>query len=208
MLARSNVLFELSKSDLIQKFQFHQPVEYHQESTRRVSHLANKPLRKASVLIGFVERKGELSVVLTRRASHLKHHPGQISFPGGKYEESDASLLDTAIREANEEIGIDPKHIHIIGQMPELITVSHFSVTPVIAFIDANFSMVIDENEVDEAFEVPVDHLLDSSKLFSHTFTINNANHRVFGIPYKRHFIWGMTAQIIQAMQQHIMKTN
>ncbi|MGF1694553.1 CoA pyrophosphatase [Vibrio lamellibrachiae] len=201
-------MFELNKSNLIQKFQFQQPVSYHAESMKRVSHLTNRPLRKASVLVGFIERPHGLSVVLTRRAKHLRHHPGQISFPGGKYEESDSSLLFTAIRETHEEVGIDPSHIQVFGQMPELITVSHFSVTPVLAFINPNYSMSIDPNEVDEAFEIPVSFMLDKRQLYSHLFTINQHDHRVFGLPYKNHFIWGMTAQIIQAMQQHIMTIN
>ncbi|MCK6261825.1 CoA pyrophosphatase [Vibrio sp. ZSDE26] len=201
-------MFELKKNDLIQKFQFQQPVSYHAESIKRVSHLANQPLRKASVLVGFIERPQGLSVVLTKRAKHLKHHPGQISFPGGKYEESDPSLLYTAIRETQEEVGISPEHIDIFGQMPELITVSHFSVTPVLAFISPSYSMSIDRNEVDEAFEIPVSFMLDKKQLHSHLFTINQNSHRVFALPYKNHFIWGMTAQIIQAMQQHIMATN
>ncbi|OIQ26607.1 CoA pyrophosphatase [uncultured Vibrio sp.] len=209
LLSEGNALFELNKSDLIQKFQFHQPVSYHAESTKRVSHLENNALRKASVLVGFIERPQGLSVVLTKRAKHLRHHPGQISFPGGKYEESDTSILYTAIRETHEEVGIDPKYISIFGQMPELVTVSHFSVTPVLAFIDPDYSMSIDPNEVDEVFEIPVSHLLDEHQLFSHLFTINHHHHhRVFALPYKHHFIWGMTAQIIQAMQQHIMATN
>ncbi|MEZ8823164.1 CoA pyrophosphatase [Vibrio amylolyticus] len=201
-------MFELNKSDLIQKFQFHQPVSYHAESTKRVSHLENNTLRKASVLVGFIERPQGLSVVLTKRAKHLRHHPGQISFPGGKYEESDTSLLATAIRETQEEVGIDPKYISIFGQMPELVTVSHFSVTPVLAFIDPDYSMLIDPNEVAEVFEIPVNHMLDRQQLYSHLFTINHHHHRVFALPYKNHFIWGMTAQIIQAMQQHIMSIN
>ncbi|WGW01873.1 CoA pyrophosphatase [Vibrio sp. YMD68] len=204
----ANTLFELNKNDLIQKFQFQQPVNYHVESTKRVSALAQRPLRKASVLVGFIERPHGLSVVLTKRAKHLKHHPGQISFPGGKYEESDPSILFTAIRETQEEVGIDPEHIEIFGQMPELTTVSHFSVTPVLAFISPNHSKSIDPNEVDEAFEMPVSYMLDKKQLHSYLFMVNKDHHRVFALPYKHHFIWGMTAQIIQAMQQHIMINN
>ncbi|ENP8317994.1 CoA pyrophosphatase [Vibrio vulnificus] len=206
MTGRGNTLFELNKNQLLQSFQFNLPRGYHAESTARVAHLKGSKLRDAAVLIGFVEREQGLNVILTKRASHLKHHPGQISFPGGKYEESDRSLQATALRETREEIGIAPNAISIFGQMPELVTVSRFKVTPILAFVEPNYQIVIDKNEVDEVFEVPANHLLDTQKLKSAQFRVNQSHHRVFAIPYQHHFIWGMTAQIIQAMQQQIMK--
>ncbi|MDN3698253.1 MULTISPECIES: CoA pyrophosphatase [Vibrio] len=194
----------MNKKTLIQYFQFHQLVDYDADSTKRVEHLNTRTLRKAAVLIGFVERENQLNIVLTKRAQHLKHHPGQISFPGGKHEQYDNSLLDTAVRETSEEIGIPAEHIEILGQLPEITTVSQFSVTPVLAFIHSGYTANIDPNEVESLFEVPASHLLDTSKLFSHLFTIRNEPHRVFAIPYEQHFIWGMTAQIIQSLQQQI----
>lgn len=198
----------LNKQQLIQSFLLKMPAEYHAQSLLRVAHLSPASLRKASVLVGFVERTNGLNVVLTKRAAHLKHHPGQISFPGGKYEESDGSLYQTAKREAQEEIGVEAKEIEILGQLPELVTVSHFAVTPVVAFIDANYKTMIDSNEVAEVFEIPAAYLFDRRKLFSNTFQIKNAQHRVFAIPYKHHFIWGVTAQIIQALQNHLNLDN
>ncbi|EKO3986790.1 CoA pyrophosphatase [Vibrio fluvialis] len=194
----------ISKAELIRGFQLITPVGYHAESLHRVAHLKSLSLRKASVLIGFVERPTGLNVVLTKRAAHLKHHPGQISFPGGKYEESDGTLYQTAMRETREEIGIQEDQIEILGQLPELVTVSKFAVTPVLAFISPDYKTLIDANEVEEVFEVPADFLLDRRQLFSNTFQIKNSLHRVFAIPYKHHFIWGMTAQIIQSLQKHI----
>ncbi|EOB6261130.1 CoA pyrophosphatase [Vibrio fluvialis] len=194
----------ISKTELIRGFQLITPVGYHAESLHRVAHLKSLSLRKASVLIGFVERPTGLNVVLTKRAAHLKHHPGQISFPGGKYEESDGTLYQTAMRETREEIGIQEDQIEILGQLPELVTVSKFAVTPVLAFISPDYKTLIDANEVEEVFEVPADFLLDRRQLFSNTFQIKNSPHRVFAIPYKHHFIWGMTAQIIQSLQKHI----
>lgn len=194
----------ISKTEFIQGFQLQTPVGYHAESIHRVAHLRQLSLRKASVLIGVVERPHGLNVVLTKRAEHLRHHPGQISFPGGKYEDGDGCLYQTAMREAQEEIGIQQHQINILGQLPELITVSQFAVTPVVAFIDSNYQARIDYNEVEEVFEVPADFLLDHRQLFSNTFQIKNCVHRVFAIPYKHHFIWGVTAQIIQSLQNHI----
>lgn len=199
------MLSELNKNHLIQRFQLHQTVDYHQEALRRVSHLDQSRLRKASVLIGFVERQDGLNVIFTKRARHLKHHPGQVSFPGGKYEPDDVDLSDTALRETFEEVGIARDKVTIFGQMPELVTVSQFTVTPFLAFVDANYQTQIDANEVDEVFEVPANVLLDRTQLHSQKFRINNFSHRVFGMSYQQHFIWGMTAQIIDAMQKHIM---
>lgn len=199
------MLSELNKNHLIQRFQLHQTVDYHHEALKRVSHLEQSSLRKASVLIGFVERENGLNVLFTKRASHLKHHPGQISFPGGKFEQDDSVLSETALRETFEEVGIERHQISIFGQMPELVTISQFTVTPFLAFISPDYKSQIDKNEVDEVFEVPAKIVLDSKQLHSEQFKVNNFSHRVFGLNYKHHFIWGMTAQIIDAMQKHIM---
>nr|WP_216612170.1 CoA pyrophosphatase [Vibrio sp. RE86] len=196
---------ELNKNHLIQRFQLHQTVDYHHEALKRVSHLEQSSLRKASVLIGFVERENGLNVLFTKRARHLKHHPGQISFPGGKFEQDDSILSETALRETFEEVGIERHQISIFGQMPELVTISQFTVTPFLAFISPDYKSQIDKNEVDEVFEVPAKIVLDRKQLHSQQFQVNNFSHRVFGLNYKHHFIWGMTAQIIDAMQKHIM---
>ncbi|WP_391087232.1 CoA pyrophosphatase [Vibrio sp. NH-UV-68] len=199
---------DLNKSSLIQRFQLHKTVDYHQEAIRRVAHLQPSKLRKASVLIGFVERDNGLHVLFTRRAIHLKHHPGQVSFPGGKYELSDGDLATTALRETYEEVGISQDKIQILGQLPELVTVSKFTVTPFVAFIASDYQTKIDHNEVDQVFEVPANVVLDTQKLHSEQFLINNYFHRVFGLSYQNHFIWGMTAQIIDAMQKQIMHSS
>lgn len=199
------MLSEFNKNQLIQNFQLNRTVSYHQDALKRVAHLENQPLRKASVLIGFVERNQELSIIFTKRAKHLKHHPGQVSFPGGKFEHQDINLANTALRETYEEVGIRGSEINIFGQMPELITISKFSVTPFLAFVDKGYTTNIDRNEVDEVFEVPAKLILDHSQLKSQQFQFANHSHRVFGLSYKQHFIWGMTAQIIQAMQNQIM---
>ena len=199
------MLSELNKNQIIQNFQLQQTVDYHQETMKRVAHIPRRSLRKASVLIGFVERGTGLNIIFTRRAQHLKHHPGQISFPGGKYEDSDNSLLQTALRETYEEVGIHEREITIFGQMPELITISHFKVTPFLAFVAPNYNTNIDLNEVDEVFEVPASVVLDRHQLHSERFRVRNHSHRVFGLSYENYFIWGMTAQIIHALQNHII---
>lgn len=199
------MLSELNKNRLIQQFQLHQTVDYHQEALKRLSDLKPSTLRKASVLVGFVERDSGIHVIFTKRAEHLKHHPGQVSFPGGKYEDHDLTLSQTAIRETFEEIGIEAEKISVFGQMPDLPTVSKFTVTPFLAFVSSDYQAKIDANEVAEVFEVPIETVLDKNRLHSHQFRINNSSHRIFGLNYGQHFIWGMTAQIIQAMQSHLI---
>jgi 8-oxo-dGTP pyrophosphatase MutT (NUDIX family) len=195
----------IDKTTLLQNFQFHLPTGYHHESLGRLAHLKDTLLRDAAVLIGFVERKEGMQVILTKRAEHLRHHPGQISFPGGKYETEDHTLVNTALREAEEEIGIHEKHIKVFGQLPKLPTISQFNVTPFLAFISPDYTTQIDPNEVASVFEVPANHILNPEKLYSSKFNLRNTSHRVFAIPYQQHFIWGMTAQIIESMQKHII---
>lgn len=195
----------IDKTKLLQNFQLQLPTGYHQESLARLSFLKGKPLRDAAVLIGFVERPEGLQVILTKRAKHLRHHPGQISFPGGKFESEDLSLMNTAIRETREEVGIEDKYIRVFGQLPQLPTISHFNVTPFLAFISPGYQTHIDPNEVEYVFEVPASHILNPHKLYSSKFKLKQTSHRVFAIPYRQHFIWGMTAQIIESMQKHII---
>ncbi len=197
----------IDKTKLLQNFQLQLPTGYHQESLARFNFLKGKPLRDAAVLIGFVERPEGLQVILTKRAEHLRHHPGQISFPGGKFEPEDIQLVNTALRETKEEVGIDTSCIRVFGQLPKLPTISRFNVTPFLAFISPDYTTRIDPNEVEYVFEVPANHILNPNKLYSTKFEIKQTSHRVFAIPYRQHFIWGMTAQIIESMQKHITST-
>ncbi|MGF1754529.1 CoA pyrophosphatase [Vibrio makurazakiensis] len=196
----------MNKQDFLQSFQLKNTIAYHPESMQRVAHLDSERLRKAAVLIGLVERRNGLQIIFTKRAEHLRHHPGQISFPGGKFEPTDQSLQVTALRELEEEVGINRTQVNIVGQLPEIHTVSHFSVTPVIALIDANYRASIDKNEVDCLFEAPASHVLNQDRLFSEMFRFKQFKHRVFAIPFNEHLIWGMTAQIIHSLQQQLMK--
>ncbi|CAM2967337.1 CoA pyrophosphatase [Vibrio mytili] len=195
----------INKTKLLQNFQLQLPTGYHKESLARLNFLKGKPLRDAAVLIGFVDRPDGLQVILTKRAEHLRHHPGQISFPGGKFEAQDVSLVNTALRETQEEIGVENEHIRIFGQLPKLPTISYFNVTPFLAFVSPDYKLRIDPNEVEYVFEVPANHLLNPNKLYSSKFRLRNGQHRVFAIPFHQHFIWGMTAQIIESMQKHII---
>ncbi|MGF1750392.1 MULTISPECIES: CoA pyrophosphatase [Vibrio] len=196
----------MTRLEFLQRFQLHQLSDYHPESKQRSAHIQHLSLRSASVLIGLVERQGRLQVILTKRAAHLKHHPGQISFPGGKVEPSDANVHFTALREAKEEVGILHNEVEIVGDLPELLTITRFQITPVIAFIDPNYQPKLDRNEVDYLFEVPLEFLAKTSNMTTHRFNIKGEKHRVLAIPYQSHFIWGVTAQIIQSLQTQLLQ--
>jgi len=195
----------LNTESIIRAFQLSHPKPYDGASLARVSHLKHDALRKAAVLVGFVERNNQTNILFTKRANHLKHHPGQISFPGGKFEPEDQSLFVTAIRETHEEIGISQDYIQTFGSLPELTTISGFSVTPVLAKISSDFQLNIDRNEVSTVFEVPVQYLFNRNNLKMNDFVVNNTLQRLFFFPYAQHLIWGVTAQIIDAIQRQFL---
>ncbi|WP_261817444.1 CoA pyrophosphatase [Vibrio gallicus] len=188
----------------MRRFNFSSPQAYDSISLQRLLPIQTETLRPAAVLIGLVERSNGLHVLLTKRAAHLKHHPGQISFPGGKYEPQDGQLRHTATRETCEEVGLEPHQIKIIGALPPIPTVSQFAVSPFVALIDSNYSTSLDHNEVEEAFEVPAAFLFSPKNTYSNHFELRHSQHKIFAISYQRHFIWGVTAQIIEAIQRQL----
>jgi 8-oxo-dGTP pyrophosphatase MutT (NUDIX family) len=189
-------------AQFLREYQLSPLPNYNKASLARITQRSPAALRKAAVLIGLIQRESGLSVILTKRASHLRHHPGQIAFPGGKVEDDDASLYHTAVREAHEEIGLNPVHVTLIGQLAPLPTISGYQVTPILASVNPSATYVIDRNEVDEVFEVPLDTLLYKENLIQFNFLINAQPHPVFALPFQNHLIWGMTGQIIEAMSR------
>ena len=155
---------------------------------------------RAAVLVPIVDRPEGLSVLLTQRASHLKNHPGQISFPGGRAEAADSSPWETALRETEEEIGIGREHVSLAGYLADHFVISGYLVTPAVAFVRTGFELKLDLTEVDEVFEVPLEFVLDPAnhvprerRFGGHTFT-------AFDIPYQRHNIWGATAGMLMTL--------
>lgn len=163
---------------------------------------ANRKLRPASVLVPVLERNDGLHVILTKRAPHLKHHPGQIAFPGGKLEQ-DETAVTAAIREAYEEIGLPPACATIIGQMPPHETVTNFTVTPVIAQI-TDFIPIIDRGEVEEVFDVPLNHLMSPDAMHIQSRMWQGQKRQYYTIPYGPYYIWGATARMIKALADRI----
>ncbi|MBD1574011.1 CoA pyrophosphatase [Vibrio sp. S17_S38] len=194
----------MKRDELIRQFSLIAPSQYQAESLLRVAHLKQRPLRKAAILIPCIDRPNGIHVLFTKRASHLKHHAGEVSFPGGKYELSDHSLADTALRETEEEIGLLSEQIKLLGQLPELITISQFEITPFVALINNNPQCILDPNEVDSIFEVPASYLFNPRNLHTTNMMIRGIGHQIYSVSYQKHFIWGVTAQIIQALQKQL----
>jgi 8-oxo-dGTP pyrophosphatase MutT (NUDIX family) len=157
-----------------------------------------RTLTPAAVLVPLVEREDGYTVLLTQRTAHLEHHAGQISFPGGRAEDEDANPVDTALREAKEEIGLQRRHVvEIAGFLDLYQTVTGFLVTPVVGFVTPPFELALDAFEVAEAFEVPLTFILDPRNHEYRSMFYKGQQRRYYVIPYEDRFIWGATAAML-----------
>lgn len=167
---------------------------------------ADVELTPASVLFPIVLRPHGPSVLLTQRTQSLRDHPGQISFPGGRVEPQDRSALETALREAEEEIGLSARHVEVVGYLPDYRTVTGFCVTPVVALVKPPFDLRPDPREVAEIFEVPLSFLMDERNHQRHALTYRGTLRHYFAMPYGDYFIWGATAAIIVALSRALAR--
>ncbi len=163
-----------------------------------------KNLRPAAVLIPLIDRAHGLNVILTKRASHLKHHPGQIAFPGGKVDESDASVTAAALREAHEEIGLEPDNVQVLGQMPFHETVTHFNITPIIGRVKTPFIPTPEPAEVAEVFEVPLAHLTNPANYRIEGRFWGGSKRLYYVVPYGPYYIWGATARMLRGFAERL----
>jgi len=166
----------------------------------------DRVLRPAAVLIAIENIVAEPRIILTQRASTLKHHAGQVAFPGGKRDEQDANLEETALREADEEIGLRPENVQILGRLPTHETVTGFSVTPVLGLVRDEFTPTPDHNEVAEVFSAPLQHVTDTSQFSVQGRRWRGQRRRYYTVPYGPYYIWGATAQILRALAQGLQK--
>ena len=155
----------------------------------------------ASVLLPIVLHDAVPTLLFTRRTIHLSKHPGQVSFPGGRAEDFDSSAIDTALRETEEEIGLDRRHVEVLGQLPDYVTATGYRVTPVVALVHLPFELCADPGEVAEVFEVPLRFLMNGLNHQRRVFdqpTGQGAARMFYAMPYERFFIWGATAGMLR----------
>ena len=180
--------------------------------------VAERPLGQrspvhASVLVPLLEREGGMTVLLTQRAEHLSDHPGQISFPGGRAEHHDLSPVDTALREAEEEIGLASHCVQVLGSLPIYTTVTSFIVTPVVGIVQPDFTLRLDPSEVSEVFEVPLAFLMSPAHHRRHAVGEGDEAREFFSMPWpsqkadgsaRSHFIWGATAAMLRNLYRFL----
>ncbi|MBB94742.1 MAG: CoA pyrophosphatase [Rhodobacteraceae bacterium] len=163
-----------------------------------------RKLRPAGVLLGIDVTGAAPRVLLTKRSSRLKHHPGQIAFPGGKQDDTDADVIDAALREAEEEVALPRSSVRVLGTMPAHETVTSFMVTPVVALIETPFSIRPEPGEVEEAFDVPLDHLLDPANYSVQSRRWRGSQRHYFTVPYGPYYIWGATARMLRTFAERM----
>lgn len=151
----------------------------------------------AAVLVPVVNRSTGPTVLLTQRTDHLADHAGQVSFPGGRAEPEDLDRIDTALREAEEEIGLSRRHVEVLGLLPEYWTITGYRVTPVVGWVEPPFGLALDHFEVAEVFEVPLDFLMDPSSHERRSYEHKGRCRDYFAMPYGGRVIWGATAAMI-----------
>ena len=158
----------------------------------------------AAVLIPLVPRGDEINVLLTQRTAHLKDHPSQISFPGGRVEGSDQDRIETALREAEEEIGLSRAAIAILGSLPDCDMPSGFRISPVVGWIEPPFDLKPDPFEVADTFEVPLAHFLDPANHLRRYYYFNGRHRHYLAMPFEGRYIWGATAGMLYSFYRQL----
>jgi 8-oxo-dGTP pyrophosphatase MutT (NUDIX family) len=167
-----------------------------ERSQRLVRHFPKDPA-PAAVLFPLVDRPGGMTVLLTQRASQMARHAAQIAFPGGRVDDTDADMAGAALREAREEIGLDPGRVQVFGYLPDHVVISGFRVTPVLGLVSPPFSLELNPHEVAGVFEVPLDHVLDSANHKARLRKVGDEEMLLYDIPWQGQNIWGATAGML-----------
>ncbi len=163
-------------------------------------------LKDAAVLIGMRAGDAESRIVLTQRTAHLRKHAGQVAFPGGAIDPEDGTPERAALREAQEEIGLDPAQVEIIGRLPDYLTTTGFRIKPVLAVISAEARFVVNPDEVDAVFEVPVSFLMNLDNHRPESRVWQGIERHYFSMEHDGRLIWGVTAGIIRMMHERLYR--
>lgn len=162
----------------------------------------------ASVLVPIVVREDGPTILLTERTAHLNDHAGQVSFPGGSAEPEDVDAIATALRESEEEIGLDRSRVEVIGRLPDYPTITGFNVVPIVALVRPPFSLTLDAFEVAEAFEVPLGFVFDPAHHERREIVMDSHVRHFVAMPYGSHFIWGATASMLRNLYLFVAAQN
>ncbi len=163
-------------------------------------------LKPAGVLLPIFERDSVLSILLTQRSADLKHHAGQVSFPGGSMEECDRDVEAAALRETQEEVGIAPHQVSVMGYLQTMPTITGFAVTPVVGLVSGDAQLTLDKTEVDYAFEVPLTFLLDARNDIRTEWDAGDRKLPMVEFRWQRERIWGATAFMIISLRKILLK--
>ena len=174
------------------------------ELSARYQHLLPADPAWAAVLVPIIDHAAGLTVLLTERAPELRHHAGQISFPGGRVEAGDDGPVAAALREAQEEIGLEPRHVEVLGFLPDQLIATGFRVTPVVALVATDLALRVDATEVAAVFEVPLAFVLDAANHRFRRRPIGDGQIDVYDIPYGNRNIWGATAGMLVALYRQL----
>jgi 8-oxo-dGTP pyrophosphatase MutT (NUDIX family) len=167
---------------------------------------AKRPPRDAAVLIPVIERPAGATIILTRRTDHLTSHAGQISLPGGKIDPDDDGAVGAALREAEEEIGLDPRFVETLGVLPTYLTGSGYRVAPVVALVGQEAQLVPNPDEVADVFEVPLAFLMNDANHLRQSRVFAGKPRYFYAMPYGERYIWGVTAGILRLMYETVCR--
>jgi len=196
-----------SRADIASRLAASPPLEdlLTSDDLERQQLLSRTDVKPAAVLLLVVDHPGNPTVVFTQRTAHLADHAGQISFPGGRSDEGDASPEHTALREAEEEIGLPSGRVELLGRLPEYHTSTGYRVTPVVGWAEPPLAYRPDPHEVADVFEVPLSFLLDASNHRYESAFYKGRMRRYWAMPYGERFIWGATAGMLVTFQRIVL---
>jgi 8-oxo-dGTP pyrophosphatase MutT (NUDIX family) len=198
-----------TRAEIAARLASHPPIEQllTADDLEKQQRNAREPSRPAAVLLLIVNHPAEPTVLLTQRTTHLADHAGQIAFPGGRCDEGDCTPERTALREAEEEVGLESHRVEILGRLPEYLTSTGFSVTPVVGWAEPPLTYRADPHEVADVFEVPLAFLLDAANHRYESAFFKGRMRHYWAMPYGERFIWGATAGMLVTFQRIVTLT-